>query len=293
MAQQASQAELNRFVKVVDEFKAKYARLIAPATKAQVYASGNQKMIADYETAVVRGNALNRSIAALVGAWAAFKRGYAAVTDTTSMYIGDAIDEIRSWFGYDPAHGIGEYGGPVVSGQKPYDMDKHLYGMSYNPMLNESGVTEQYDDVSRYASLGALAAAPALAAIPAAVAVAGAGGGQGDQAVAFHAEHGDAAAHVFAPSVGPQPAEFVAHHPRELEAVGPWLGCDETADVLEFFARERACAIAHGGAGGAVGHGGALRGHHAAGGCCWRKRHGTTSSRCSGGWPLFRAQASK
>ena len=109
MAAQASQAELNKFVQVVDEFKAKFAKLIAPDTRAQVYASGNSKMISDYETAVVRGNALNRSINALVGAWDAWKRGYKKVTDQTSMVIGDAIDEIRSWFGYKPAGDFGCY----------------------------------------------------------------------------------------------------------------------------------------------------------------------------------------
>lgn len=109
MAAQASQAELNKFVKVVDEFKANYARLILPATRAEVYAMNNPAMISDYESAVSRGAILNSTIANLVGAWNAFKSGYAKVTDTTSTVIGDAIDEIRSWFGYDPAPGIGCY----------------------------------------------------------------------------------------------------------------------------------------------------------------------------------------
>lgn len=119
MAAQASQTELNRFVKVVDEFKAKFAKLILPATKAQVYASGNQKMISDYENAVWRGNALNNTINALVGAWSAFKSGYKRVTDTTSTVIGDAVDEIRSWFGYKPAGGIGCYDGMAGLGVAP------------------------------------------------------------------------------------------------------------------------------------------------------------------------------
>ena len=110
MAAQATQTELNKFVKVVDEFKAKYARLILPATKTQVYASGNAAMIADYNTAVSRGAALNSTIANLVGAWNAFKRGYGAVTDVTSTVIGDAIDTVRGWFGYDAAPGIGGMG---------------------------------------------------------------------------------------------------------------------------------------------------------------------------------------
>ncbi len=159
MAAKKSQPALNKFAKNIDEFKAKFAKLINPQTRAQVYASGNQKMISDYETAVVRGNALNRSINALVGAWDAFKRGYKAVTDQTSMVIGDAIDEIRSWFGYKPAGGIGcygmgnvppMYGEDVLSVGKPLDIDAHLYGQP----------------------LGGLGAIQ-LAAIPASIAVAG------------------------------------------------------------------------------------------------------------------------
>lgn len=107
MATPATQTELNKFVKVVDEFKAKYARLILPATRSQVYATQNATLIADYETAVVRGNALNTTINTMVGAWDAARRQYAKITDVTSTVIGDAIDEIRSWFGYDPAPGIG------------------------------------------------------------------------------------------------------------------------------------------------------------------------------------------
>jgi hypothetical protein len=154
MAAQASQAELNKFVKVVDEFKAKLARLKLPETRRKVYASGNQKMITDYENAVSRGNALNGTIAALVGAWAAFKRGYKTVTDQTSMVIGDAIDEIRSWFGYKPMGCYDENLGYSAQGEfRPLDIDADLYGRSYS-------------------GLSGLGAAP-LAAIPAAVAVAG------------------------------------------------------------------------------------------------------------------------
>jgi hypothetical protein len=138
MAQQATQAELNRFVQVVDEFKAKLARLKAPATRAKVYRSGDAKLISDYETAVVRGNALNNSIAALVGAWAAFKRGYARVTDTTSTVIGDAIDEIRSWFGYDPAPGIGEFS--PQGAYRPYDSWAGGYGTPYSALAGLGAV---------------------------------------------------------------------------------------------------------------------------------------------------------
>ncbi len=105
----ATQTELNKFVKVVDEFKANYARLILPATRSDVYATGNPVMIRDYDNAVSRGSALNSTINATVGAWNAFKRGYGAITDVTSTAIGDAIDTIRGWFGYDPAPGVGHY----------------------------------------------------------------------------------------------------------------------------------------------------------------------------------------
>lgn len=160
MAAQASQAELNKFVRVVDEFKAKFAKLILPATRAQVYASGNQKMIADYESAVSRGNALNATINALVGAWSAFKSGYRKVTDTTSTVIGDAVDEIRSWFGYKPMGCCDQMGNVppaanerILAQQKPFDIDRDLVGMP----------------LSQFGGLGAVP----LAAIPAAVAVAG------------------------------------------------------------------------------------------------------------------------
>lgn len=110
-APQVSQSELNKFVQVVDEFKTKYARLTSPAMRAQVYASGNSTLIADYNTAVSRGGALNATINTTVGAWTTFKRGYSAVTDVTSTAIGDAIDTVRKWFGYDAAPGLSCYSG--------------------------------------------------------------------------------------------------------------------------------------------------------------------------------------
>ena len=98
----ATQAELNKFVKVVDEFMAKYAVLISPATRNDVYASNNAELISDYETAVSRGGILKSTIEATVGAWNAFKSGYKTVTDQTSLWIGDAIDSIRGIFGFGP-----------------------------------------------------------------------------------------------------------------------------------------------------------------------------------------------
>lgn len=106
MAENATPQELNRFVLSVDEFFSNYATLISPAMRAQVYGTGNAAVIADYESAKSQGAVLKSSIEATTGAWAAAKAAYGAVTATTSTVIGDAIDEIRSWFGYQPA---GEY----------------------------------------------------------------------------------------------------------------------------------------------------------------------------------------
>lgn len=106
MAEQATPGEMNQFVQSVDEFFANYAKLISPTMRAQVYATGNAAVIADYESAKSQGAILKSTIEATTGAWATAKAAYSAVTDTTSTVIGDAIDEIRSWFGYKPA---GEY----------------------------------------------------------------------------------------------------------------------------------------------------------------------------------------
>ena len=104
---EATKTELNRFVEVVDKFMRRYAILNSPATRERVYASNDQKLISDYETAVSRGGALKVAIEKTVGAWDAAKRAWKSITDTTSTVIGDAIDEIRSWFGYKPAGELG------------------------------------------------------------------------------------------------------------------------------------------------------------------------------------------
>lgn len=109
MSAQASPEQLNRFVEVVDEFMHKYDRLIAPDTRAQVYATRDPRLIGDYETAVRRGGLLKRNIEAVTGAWKAAKDFYAEATQQTSIWIGDAIDEVRSWFGYKPG-GVGGLG---------------------------------------------------------------------------------------------------------------------------------------------------------------------------------------
>ena len=110
MAETATPQEMNRFVQSVDEFFSNYAKLISPAMRAQVYATGNTALIADYESAKSQGAILKTTIEATTGAWAVAKRAYSAVTDTTSTVIGDVVDEIRSWFGYKPAGGLGYLG---------------------------------------------------------------------------------------------------------------------------------------------------------------------------------------
>lgn len=116
MAQQANPQEMNRFVKSVDEFFANYAKLTTPAMRDQVYSSGQPQLIADYQAAVSRGATLSRTIQGTVGAWNAAKSAWAGVIGATSTVIGDAIDEIRSWFGYEPAPGVGFYDPSPISG---------------------------------------------------------------------------------------------------------------------------------------------------------------------------------
>ena len=109
MSQQASQEQLNKFVQVVDKFMTNYAKLKSNEVAKEVYASNNPQLIDSYEKALNRGGALRNTIIATSGAWSDAKRAYAQVTGATSAVIGDAIDEIRSWFGYKPAGDFGCY----------------------------------------------------------------------------------------------------------------------------------------------------------------------------------------
>lgn len=86
-----------------------YARLVSPDTQEKVYATRDQAFINDYESARSRGAALKRSVENTVGAWQTAKQTYATATDKTSMYIGDAIDEVRSWFGAGPKADLSAY----------------------------------------------------------------------------------------------------------------------------------------------------------------------------------------
>lgn len=105
MSQKPSDAQLNEFVKVVDEFMRKYDRLISSDTRDAVYSSGDKKLIADYESTVKRGGILKSTIEKTVGAWNTAKNALRSVQNTSSMYIGDAIDWLRKKFGDDPYNG--------------------------------------------------------------------------------------------------------------------------------------------------------------------------------------------
>lgn len=105
---QASQPQMNEFVKVIDEFMQKYARLISPQTRAEVMASGDSQLISNYETAVSRGGMLQTNIEVVTGAWSAAKRAYASVTDVTSTVIGDVVDWFKDLFdGGNNVSGLG------------------------------------------------------------------------------------------------------------------------------------------------------------------------------------------
>jgi hypothetical protein len=64
-----------------------------------------------------------------------------------------------------------------------------------------------------------------------------------NEAIAFHAQHGNAARHLLAPAVRGEPPELIAGDTRELGPVSRWLGGDETADELNFFSSENATAV--------------------------------------------------
>jgi hypothetical protein len=107
---QASQPQMNEFVAKVDEFMRKYDSFISPATRAEVYATGDTAKISEYESIVQRGRLLKSSIETVTGLWADAKRAYSAVTDVTSMYIGDAVDWLKDLFGGNNVAGLGALG---------------------------------------------------------------------------------------------------------------------------------------------------------------------------------------
>lgn len=104
-----TKAEMNRFVREVDEFMQKNRILNSSEYQNIVYNSNDPSLIADYENAVIQFGRLRSTIIATVGVWSAAKQRWASVIDVTSTAIGDAIDEIRSWFGYEPAGQFAAY----------------------------------------------------------------------------------------------------------------------------------------------------------------------------------------
>lgn len=66
---------------------------------------------------------------------------------------------------------------------------------------------------------------------------------EANEPVAFHAQHGHATGHVFARAVGPKPAQFITHAPRQLGAIERRLGGDEFADPIDLFGRKVSAAV--------------------------------------------------
>lgn len=96
---------MNRFVKVVDDFMKKRVDLLSASDDVRL--ANDPALTAAYNRTVSQADALKSTIEFTTGTWQQAKQMYADVIDTTSMDIGDAIDEIRSWFGYDPSGGLG------------------------------------------------------------------------------------------------------------------------------------------------------------------------------------------
>lgn len=113
---EATQVEVNRFVKEVDEFVANLNRFDTSAMRANVYATNDTVLIDKYETTLNQANILHSTIEATTGAWDAARRAYTSLTDRTSMAIGDAVDEIRSWFGYSVTGDLDAYSVSPISG---------------------------------------------------------------------------------------------------------------------------------------------------------------------------------
>lgn len=100
--------DYSKFAQVVDTFYKKRVALLNARPK--VMATRDAQLIADYNSAVARASSIDRTIKNAVGAWNTARSRYAGITDNTSMVIGDAIDTVRSWFGYDPSQGLNGLG---------------------------------------------------------------------------------------------------------------------------------------------------------------------------------------
>jgi len=159
---QANPQQINEFVKVVDEFMRNNKKLNAPKFRADVMASGNPELIANYNSAVSKSNALKVTIEKTTGAWAKAKAAYQDAISTTSTVIGDAIDEIRSWFGYKPA---GDLSGLRPPAFPNIQSDGQSRGYDYQAFGTEiKSISDPRAGVYIHSPLGALPAA-ALAAV--------------------------------------------------------------------------------------------------------------------------------
>lgn len=104
---EATTIQMNDFVREVDKFMQNHEKLLSSQIKSDVYNSNDPQLIADYESAVSQGNALKITIETTVGVWKAVKSAWGSVTDVTSMYIGDVIDALKSFFGGGSNNGLG------------------------------------------------------------------------------------------------------------------------------------------------------------------------------------------
>lgn len=152
MAEPTAQ-EVTQFFQTTDTFMKNFARLTSPETQSKVYASNDPALIADYEQLRSRGSTLKSTIENAVGAWESAKLTYATATDKTSMYIGDAIDTIRSWWGAGPKadlQGLGilqfpiaavAVAGIVASGFLLNSLMSRIFVRIEAASLEESGMT--------------------------------------------------------------------------------------------------------------------------------------------------------
>jgi len=162
MSQKATPQQVNEFVKVVDEFMRNHKALNAPKFRAEVMATGNQELIAAYNSAVTKSNALKGTIEKTTGAWSKAKAAYRDAIGTTSTVIGDAIDEIRSWFGYKPAGDLAGMRPPAMPNTQSQGQSR---GYDYQAFGTEiKSISDPHASVYVHSPLGALPAA-ALGAI--------------------------------------------------------------------------------------------------------------------------------
>ena len=104
----ATESEMNEFVRKVDDFMNLRKKLIMEG--ANVRALNDPELEREYYLVVRQADALRNTIEATTGMWYDFKTWWQSqVTDRASMAIGDAVDWIRSQFGYKPMGGLGAF----------------------------------------------------------------------------------------------------------------------------------------------------------------------------------------